>query len=85
MRTSSIAIFAAGFLTGGIVLGGVVAHARLLSVNLDIGGVTPGSEGSLLCVTANGAVRAVTGTSRPMTVNAPGGGLSTGVVLRCPS
>ena len=83
MRTRSLAIFAAGFVAGGITLGGVLAHARLISVNLDIGGVPPGSQGSLLCVTANGAVRAATGTFRPMSVNAAGGGISTGVVLNC--
>lgn len=81
-----IAVFAAGFVAGGLALGAVAAHARLVQVNLDIGGVTPGGEGSLLCSNASGMVRAVRGTYRELSVNAPGGaGLSYGVTLRCPA
>lgn len=82
MRTSPIAAFAAGFLAGGIILGGVVAHARLTSVNGQIAGVPPNSGGSMFCVTAANAVRAVAGVSRIVTVGVPGG-TSTGVELRC--
>lgn len=85
MKASPIAIFAAGFLAGGIILGGVVAHARIVTLNASIAGVLPNSEGSLLCVTANSSVRAVVGVSRSITVNATGGGISTGVTLRCPA
>lgn len=85
MRASPFAIFAAGFLAGGIVLGGVVAHARIVTLNASIAGVLPNSEGSLLCAAANSTVRAVVGVSRPLTVNATGGGVSTGVTLRCPA
>lgn len=84
MRTSPIAVFAAGFLAGGIVLGGVVAHARITSVNLSIAGVPPNSEGGLLCVTAANAVRPIRGTFRESTVGAPAG-QATGVWLRCPA
>ncbi len=84
MHASPLAIFAAGFLAGGIALGGVVAHARITSVNGSIGGVLPNSEAGLLCVTAANAVRAVRGVSREGTVGAPAGA-STGVWLRCPA
>ena len=84
MRTSPLAIFAAGFLAGGIVLGGVVAHARITSVNGSIGGVLPNGEAGLLCVTAANVVRPVRGVSRESTVNS-GNGQATGVWLRCPA
>ena len=84
MRTSAIAIFAAGFLAGGIVLGGVVAHARMTSVNGSIGGVLPNGEAGLLCVSATNVVRSVVGVSRVSTVTGPSGP-STGVWLRCPA
>lgn len=84
MRASPIAIFAAGFLAGGIVLGGVVAHARIVTLNSAIAGVLPNSEGSLFCVTAASVLRPIPGISRATSVNAPGG-VSNGVTLRCPA
>ncbi|MBU8539205.1 hypothetical protein [Falsiroseomonas tokyonensis] len=85
MQIARIASFAAGFLAGGIVLGGYVAHARITSVNLSIGGVLPNSEGGLLCVTAANAVRpSIRGTWREGTVGVPGG-TATGIWMRCPA
>jgi hypothetical protein len=84
MQASHIAIFAAGFIAGGIVLGGYVAHARITSVNGSIGGVLPNSEAGLLCVTVGNAVRPIRGVWREGTVGAPSGS-STGVWLRCPA
>ena len=84
MKTPPIAIFAAGFLAGGIVLGGVVAHARIVTLNSAIAGVLPNSEGSLFCVTASSVLRPITGVSRNTSVNAPGG-VSYGVTMRCPA
>ncbi len=84
MRTSPKAAFAAGFLAGGIMLGGLVAHARITSVNGSIGGVLPNSEAGLLCVSATNVVRSVRGTSREGTVGTPAGP-ATGVWLRCPA
>ena len=84
MTKSPIAIFAAGFLAGGIVLGGVVAHARIVTLNSAIAGVLPNSEGSLFCVTAGSVLRPITGVQRSTSVNAPGG-ISHGVTMRCPA
>lgn len=84
MRTSPIAVFAAGFLAGGIVLGGFVAHARITTLNASIAGVLPNSEGSLFCVTAGNVLRPITGVQRSTSVNAPGG-VSYGVTMRCPA
>ncbi|MBU8537654.1 hypothetical protein [Falsiroseomonas tokyonensis] len=85
MQASPIAIFAAGFIAGGILLGGVVAQARIHMLTTAVGGVPPNSEGSLLCVTATNAIRATTGASRNASVNVPGGvGVSYGVTMRCP-
>lgn len=84
MRASPIAVFAAGFVAGGIVLGGVLAHARIITLNASIAGVLPDSEGSLFCAAGNSTVRAVVGVTRPSVVNATGGGASTGVTMRCP-
>lgn len=84
MRASPFAIFAAGFVAGGIALGGALAQARIVTLNAAIAGVLPNSEGSLFCVTAASAVRAVQGVARPTSVNATGGGVSQGVTLRCP-
>ena len=84
MRTSPIAFCAAGFLAGGIILGGAVAHARITSVNGGIAGVPPGNGGSLFCVTAANRIRAIVGVSRIVQVNDGSGAASTGVELRCP-
>lgn len=84
MHASPIAIFAAGFIAGGIVLGGVVAHARIVTLNAAIAGVLPNSEGSLFCVTAASVLRPIVGVSRNTTVSAPGG-VSHGVTMRCPA
>jgi hypothetical protein len=84
MKNSPIAIFAAGFVAGGVVLGGALAHARIVTLNSAIAGVLPNSEGSLFCVTANSVLRPIVGTQRTTTVNAPGG-VSTGVTMRCPA
>lgn len=84
MRASPIAMFAAGFVAGGVVLGGVVAQARIVTLNAAIAGVLPNSEGSLFCVTASSVLRPIVGVFRTTTVNAPGG-VSTGVTMRCPA
>lgn len=85
MKLSPIAIFAAGFISGSVLLGGTfAAYARITSVNGSIGGVLPNSEAGLLCVTAANVVRPVRGTWREGTVGAPAGS-STGVWLRCPA
>ena len=83
MKASPIAIFVAGFVAGGIVLGGV-AHARITMLNSAIAGVLPSSEGSLFCVTAANVLRPITGVQRNTSVNAPGG-VSYGVTMRCPA
>lgn len=84
MKLSPVAIFAAGFITGSVLLGGaVVAHARIVTLNFAIAGVLPNTEGSLFCVTAASGLRATTGVQRTTSVNAPGGA-SIGVTLRCP-
>ncbi|MBP0447814.1 hypothetical protein J8J14_24025 [Roseomonas sp. SSH11] len=80
MPASPVAIFAAGFIAGGIALGGAVAHARITTLNSAIAGVLPNSEGSLFCVTSANAVRPIAGMSRNSSVNAPGG-----VTMRCPA
>ena len=87
MKASSIAIFTAGFIAGGILLGSVVADARITSVNLSIAGVPPNSGGSLFCVTATNTVRTVTGVYRGVTVTAQDAqrGPSAGVELKCPA
>lgn len=84
MKASPFTIFCAGFVAGGIVLGGVLAHARIVTLNSAIAGVLPNSEGSLFCVTANSVLRPITGVSRNTSVNAPGG-VSYGVTMRCPA
>ena len=84
MRASRLVFFAAGFLAGGIVLGGVVAHARIVTLNSAIAGVLPNSDGSLFCVTAASVLRPIPGVQRSSTVTAPGG-ISIGVTLRCPA
>ena len=84
MRTSPIAFFAAGFLAGGIILGGAVAHARITAVNGAVAGVPPGNGGSMFCVTAANRIRAIVGVSRVVQVNDGTGAASTGVELRCP-
>lgn len=84
MKASPISIFAAGFVAGGIVLGGAFAHARIVTLNASIAGVLPNSEGSLFCVTASSVLRPIAGVQRTSTVTAPGG-TSTGVTLRCPA
>lgn len=85
MNASSAAIFTAGFIAGGIVLGGVVAHARIVTLNAAIAGVLPNSEGSLFCVTSASVLRPIQGVSRSTSVGAPGGSVSTGVTLKCPA
>lgn len=84
MQASPIAIFAAGFIAGGVALGGALAHARIVTLNSAIAGVLPNSEGSLFCVTASSVLRPIAGTTRPSSVNAPGG-VSNGVTMRCPA
>ena len=84
MTASPIAVFAAGFIAGGIVLGGVVAHARIVTLNASVAGVLPNSEGSLFCVTASSALRPINGVMRNSSVNAPGG-VAYGVTFRCPA
>jgi len=84
MRASPFAVFAAGFVAGGIVLGGVVAHARIVTLNAAIAGVLPNSEGSLFCVTAGSVLRPIQGVTRFTSVTAPGG-VSNGVTMRCPA
>ncbi len=85
VQIARIASFAAGFLAGGIVLGGYMAHARMTSVNAAIGGVLPNSEAGLLCVTSANAVRpGIRGTWRESTVGVPGGS-ATGIWMRCPA
>ncbi len=84
MKTFPIAIFAAGFVAGGVILGGFVAHARIVTLNAAIAGVLPNSEGSLFCVTAASALRPIAGVFRSSSVTAPGG-VSHGVTMRCPA
>ncbi|MGG5888556.1 hypothetical protein ACLF3G_15580 [Falsiroseomonas sp. HC035] len=83
MQASPVAIFLAGFIAGGIVLGGV-AQARIVMLNSAIAGVLPNSEGSLFCVTAGNVLRPISGVQRGTSVNAPGG-VSYGVTMRCPA
>ena len=84
MKLSPIAIFAAGFIAGSVLLGGAIAeHARITSVSLSIAGVPPKSEGGLLSVTAANAVRPIKGAMIENSVQAPGGKAG-GVRLRCP-
>ena len=84
MRASPLIVFAAGFVAGGIALGGALAHARIVTLNSAVAGVLPGSEGSLFCVTGGSAVRPIAGVMRASRVSASGGGVSDGVTLRCP-
>ena len=84
MNARPIAIFAAGFIAGGLTLGGALAHARIVTLNSAIAGVLPNSEGSLFCVTANSVLRPISGVTRNTSVNAPGG-VSHGVTMRCPA
>lgn len=84
MRASPYVTFCAGFVAGGIVLGGVLAHARIVTLNSAIAGVLPNSEGSLFCVTASSVLRPISGVQRNTSVNAPGG-VSYGVTMRCPA
>jgi hypothetical protein len=84
MPSSPMAIFAAGFVAGGVVLGGFVAQARITTLNAAIAGVLPNSEGSLFCVTAANVLRPITGVYRQTSVTAPGG-VSYGATLRCPA
>jgi hypothetical protein len=85
MKASPIAVFAAGFIAGGVVLGGAVAHARITTLNSAIAGVLPASEGSLFCVNASNRVLAISGQVRNTSVNAQAGtGTSYGVTMRCP-
>ena len=84
MRNSPVAIFAAGFIAGAVVLGGAFAHARIVTLNLAVGGVLPNSEGSLFCVTSGSVLRPFSGVSRNSSVTAPGG-VAYGVTFRCPA
>ncbi|WP_376096607.1 hypothetical protein ACE7GA_05180 [Roseomonas sp. CCTCC AB2023176] len=84
MRASPIAIFAAGFVAGGIAFGAVAAHARFVVLNSSVGGVLPNSEGSLFCVTSGSVLRPINGVTRNSSVNAPGG-VAYGVTFRCPA
>ena len=85
MKLSPIAMFAAGVITGSVLLGGaVVAHARIVTLNSAIAGVLPNSEGSLFCVTAANVLRPIKGVVRETSVTAPGG-VSNGVTMRCPA
>ncbi len=86
MRASPIAIFAAGFLAGGVALGAVAAHARLVMLNSQVGGVLPGTMARLICVTSNSEIRPVVGQVVPSgQIPAAGGGTGQGINLRCPS
>ena len=84
MKLPPIAIFAAGFICGSVLLGGAfAAYASITSVNGSIAGVVPNSQGGLLCVTSANVVRPIKGTVRENSVNTPGG-LAGGVWLSCP-
>lgn len=61
MQKPRIATFAAGFIAGGLIFGGVIAHARITTLNASISGVLPNSEGSLFCVTAANVLRPIKG------------------------
>ncbi len=61
MKASQAEIFAAGFITGGVVLGGLVAQARIVDLNLSVAGVLPNTQGSLFCVTSNSVLRPIKG------------------------
>lgn len=85
MPASRVVIFVAGFITGGIALGGIVAHARITTLNASIAGVLPNSEGSLFCVNVENRVLPIRGTYRETSVNAQASpGVSYGATLRCP-
>ena len=84
MQKPRIATFAAGFIAGGLIVGGVIAHARITTLNASIAGVLPNSEGSLFCVTAANVLRPIKGVVRETSVTAPGG-VSNGVTMRCPA
>ena len=83
MQKSRIATFASGFIAGGLLFGGIIAQARIVTLNAAVAGVLPNSEGSLFCVTATSTLRPIKGTARETSVNAPGG-ISNGVSMRCP-
>ncbi len=68
MQASHVALFAAGFVAGGIALGGIVAHARIATLNASVAGVLPNSGGSLFCVTAASAIRPIRGVFREVSV-----------------
>lgn len=78
MKTSPATFFAAGFLAGGIALGGAVAHARITAVNGSITGVTPNSEHMMICGTAADVFQGSPG-------NGVSGGSAYGVILRRPA
>ena len=64
MPAPHTAQLAAAFIAGGIIFGGVVAHARLTTFTAypDTIGVTPGTSGRMICVTDNNSVRFGQGT-----------------------
>lgn len=88
MKNLSISSFAAGFLAGGIILGGVVAHARLTTTThgTDTMGVTPGTVGRMICVTENNVGRQGQGEVRQGILPSAGGtGRIMVVALICPA
>lgn len=88
MKTLSASSFAAGFLAGGIILGGVVAHARLTMTahGPDTMGVTPGTVGRLICVAENQVARQGVGEVRQSILPSPGGtGRVMVMALICPA
>ena len=84
MQKPRIATFAAGFIAGGLIFGGIIAQAKIVTLNSAIAGVLPNSEGSLFCVTAANVLRPIKGVARETSVGAPGGA-SSGVSMRCPA
>lgn len=87
MSASPIAIFAAGFVAGGLILGGSVVYADTSPLaRVVLGGVLPGQIGDLFCINANGSLRTgVRGQFGPSFAGVQMGGPAYGVGLRCPT
>ncbi len=87
MSVSPIAIFAAGFVAGGLILSGSIAGANLLiHERTRGGGVLPGHYASLFCIHANGTLRiGVRGHIGNARASEQIGGPAYGVGFQCPA
>ena len=87
MNASPIAIFVAGFVAGGLILGGSILRAESwLLDRVHTGGVVPGQTGTLFCTNANHTLRVgFRGHIGNVTASAQIGGPAYGVSLHCPA